>query len=112
MKTAIQTRLRQTPEQNENMLLSMWLRWCGEKTDNQVSLQKAMSNRPLFNWWKAQIEKREVEFLEQTQPYAHIIDAKTARVLYADTIIEVFDYFARPLMPKKTNPKPLKNESE
>lgn len=98
MKPAIQKILKQTPAQYDNMVLSMWLRWCGEKTNNERSLQKALCNRALFNWWKAELGMYEIEFLQATEPYVDVLDARKAKELYADTIIPIFDYFPRPLL--------------
>ncbi len=100
MNAAIQKRLHQTPQEYEMMILSIFNKWCAEKTATRRGHQKAMTTPALFNWFKRELRKHEIQFLRETEAYNGLLDKSTAREYYAQTIIPIFKYFSRPLMPK------------
>lgn len=88
----------------EMQVFNLWLTWCQSKTNNSKSLQKALTSKPLFNWWKRELEKLEKDFVTEAYIYKDHLTYETALEFWMQSVEPIYHRFSKPLI-KKINEK-------
>ena len=104
MKKEVIKRLGYTQQQYEDMLMTLWLNWCDDKTTSRKSLQKALICRPLYHWWLRELAALEGKFIYETDLHAMDLDQSTALALYISHTRDIYSLLSKPLL-KKANRK-------
>ncbi|QAA81382.1 hypothetical protein EI546_06410 [Aequorivita sp. H23M31] len=102
MKT-INEILKMTTEDYEMLLMDWWLSYCAQKGQNQQQVQKLMCNNTLYNWWYAQLEAVEREFIQEATPYAASYTQDDAKKLYAKHVYKLQKYYNSNLIKEALN---------
>lgn len=111
MKARIDLRLKLTPAQYNDMVMEMWIQWCGLKTENDKSLQKVLVCQPLFRWWLRELRKLEKEYLKISHDYRNVMCITTRLELYEQTISPLYKRFSKPLIQKAYEHKPITEQN-
>lgn len=82
MKT-IQEILKMTEDEYDMLVMNWWTTYCFEKGKCKENAQKLLNNNTLFQWWHAQLEMVEPEFVADAFPYADQYTQEDASKLYA-----------------------------
>lgn len=99
MKTKTLQLLNLTPQQYEEKTLNTYVDWCATRTTGKRSLQKALTNQPLFNWWQRELEKLELEFIQDMKT-VNQHDTLACMQAYNFTIRKIYNRFSKPLIQK------------
>lgn len=99
MKTKTLQLLNLTKEQYEEKTLNTYLDWCATRTTGIRSLQKALTCQPLFNWWQRELEKLELEFIQDMEELNQQ-DTQACMQAYNFIIRKIYDRFSKPLIQK------------
>lgn len=100
MKNQVLTILQISPEAYEKLVMDIYFDWCSKKAQNEKSLQKVLTCRPLFNWWYKQLTDMEVGFVEQGEDYIDHITPQAAEDFYIESISNIYKLFSKPLIKK------------
>lgn len=98
MRTGVLDILQCFSHQYEMMVLNLYTTWCDVKTTNKVTFQKALTCKPLFNWWYRELKKLEDVFVYNYHDYAGALDQSAAKDLYSSAVKSIFTIFSKPLM--------------
>ena len=99
MKTRILNLLNLSPEEYEDKTLNTWVHWCVSKASGSKSLQKTLISQPLFNWWKKELEKLELEFIQDMEALQDH-NPKGCMQAYNFTTKRIYNHFSKPLIKK------------
>ena len=95
---AINELLKETPDQYELTLFTLWLEWCEKKTHSPEQLQKLLSNNALFNWWRDNLKTFERYFADDVAFYYQTFDAKTLKDIYRDYTGVIHKHYSKALI--------------
>lgn len=98
-KTRVLKMLNLTPEQYEQMMFSTYIDWCASRTKGKKSLQKILTCQPLFVWWQRELERLELDFLNDMEAM-HCLDPDVAIKVYNFQTRKIYSRFSKPLMNK------------
>ena len=79
--------------------LNTYVNWCALKTLRKKSLQKILICQPLFNWWQRELEKLELEFIQDME-FLNQHDPKACMQAYNYTTRKIYERFSKPLIKK------------
>lgn len=82
MKTIFEI-LKMTPDEYDMLVMNWWTTYCYDKAQDKVQVQKLLNNNVLFQWWHAQLEMVEPEFVADAHPYEDSYTQDDATKLYA-----------------------------
>ncbi len=111
MKTQVILLLQQTPQQYNDMVLNLWMSWCQNTTQSDLSWQRAMISKPLFNWWQLELVKLESQFLQEIDPFSEVVCKVTAKDLYDDYVMKIMNRYSKPLIKKANEPITVTNQN-
>jgi len=107
MQNQILQQLQITPKEYEALVLEKYLKWCTERTETEQSLQKILTCQPLYNWWKAELSKLELQFIQDIETYRIEVTAKEAMVVYHLITAKIKNRFSKPLLKKANDAKTI-----
>ena len=99
MKTKTLQLLNLTPEQYEDQTMNLWVEWCTAKIVNSKKLQKLLICQPLFNWWQRELDKLELEFVNDMATMNQL-DPEACMQAYKFTTRRIYERFSKPLIKK------------
>jgi hypothetical protein len=76
-KTTIQ-KLNVTPQVHEDMIFSIYSRWCQSVVTNDKQFQMVLANSSISKWFMVEYAKCEAEFHKLTNPYVGSSTVSTA----------------------------------
>ena len=92
MKTIYEI-LKMTEDEYEMLTMDWWTTYCFAKAPRIDQVQKLMGDNTLFNWWHAQLEMVEPEFVEDAWPFKDTYTKKDANKLYAKHAYKLQQYY-------------------
>lgn len=110
MKTKTLQLLKITPQQYEEKTMDSWVKWCQSRIVNEKSLQKVLICQPLFNWWQRELEKLELEFVQDME-LINQRDPEACMQAYNFTTRRIFKRFSKPLIQKANDSKTVGEQS-
>lgn len=97
-----------TPHQYETLVFQQYLQWCLlNSMGTDKDLQKLLANTALFNWWQVQYRHLEEIFIEDSKQYHGHCHKRVMRAFYAETTINIRDYYPKALIKAARNQSPL-----
>jgi hypothetical protein len=82
-----------TPDEYDMLVMDWWTTYCYAKAENKISVQKLLTNNTLFQWWHAQLEMVEPEFVEDAWPFKDTYTKDDANKLYAKHAYKLQKYY-------------------
>lgn len=107
MKTILLEMLEMSAEKYEEIVIENYLLWCNLNSCEDVECQKLLANASLFNWWYTLYSQMEDRFVNKNYEFYGKADKSVFRQLHVECMINVREFYSRPLMKSALSHSPV-----